>query len=109
MPWVRCGYDTDFTGEAYNTVSGQNGNNSVRLYDETMKKIMNLDKDPDATITLKGRGDPSVDKELKVRELWDAINESAYSCADPGLHFHDRFNQWHTCPSRGRRPNLGQA
>ena len=95
----KMGYDTDFNGEAYNTVSGQNGNNSVRLYDETMKKIMNLDKDPDATITLKGRVDPSVDKELKVRELWDAINESAYSCADPGLQFHDRFNQWHTCPA----------
>jgi len=49
----KMGYDTDFNGEAYNTVSSQNGNNSVRLYDETMKKIMNLDKDPDATITLK--------------------------------------------------------
>jgi len=20
-------------------------------------------------------------------------------CADPGLQFHDRFNQWHTCPA----------
>ena len=26
----KMGYDTDFNSEAYNTVSGQNGNNSVR-------------------------------------------------------------------------------
>ncbi len=95
----KMGYDTDFNGEAYNTVSGQNGNNSVRLKDETMKKILNLDKDPNATITLKGRVDPSVNKELKVKELWDAINQAAYYCADPGLQFHGRFNEWHTCPA----------
>ena len=93
------GYDTDFNGEDYNTVSGQNGNNSVRLQDETMKKILNLHKDPNATITLKGRVDPSVNKEIKVKELWDAINEAAYYCADPGLQFHGRFNEWHTCPA----------
>ncbi|NLJ40066.1 MAG: vitamin B12-dependent ribonucleotide reductase [Clostridiales bacterium] len=95
----KMGYDTDFNGEAYNTVSGQNSNNSIRLYDETMEKIMNLEKDPDGAITLKGRVDDSVNKELKVKELWDAINESAYSCADPGLQFHGRFNEWHTCPA----------
>lgn len=95
----KMGYDIDFNGEAYNTVSGQNGNNSVRLYDETMKRIMNLDEDPEAVITLKGRVDQSINKELKVKELWDGINESAYYCADPGLQFHGRFNQWHTCPA----------
>ncbi|NMA95036.1 MAG: vitamin B12-dependent ribonucleotide reductase [Clostridiales bacterium] len=95
----KMGYDTDFNGEAYNTVSGQNGNNSVRLYDETMEKILNLDNDPDATLTLKGRVDSSVDRDIKVQTLWDAINEATYQCADPGLQFHGRFNQWHTCPA----------
>ncbi|NLA84757.1 MAG: vitamin B12-dependent ribonucleotide reductase [Clostridiales bacterium] len=95
----KMGYDTDFNGEAYSTVSGQNGNNSVRLTNTTMEKIKNLDKNPNATITLKGRVDDSVNKELPVKELWDAINQSAYSCADPGLQFHDRFNEWHTCPA----------
>lgn len=95
----KMGYDTDFNGDAYNTVSGQNSNNSVRLSDETMSKILNLDKDPDATIELKGRVDPSVNKKLSVKKLWDAINQSAWSCADPGLQFHGRFNEWHTCPA----------
>jgi len=95
----KMGYDVDFNGDAYSTVSGQNGNNSVRLSDDTMKKIRNLDQDPDATITLHGRVDSAVDREIPVRELWDAINQSAYSCADPGLQFHGRFNEWHTCPA----------
>jgi ribonucleoside-diphosphate reductase alpha chain len=95
----KMGYDTGFNGEAYNTVSGQNSNNSVRLSDDTMNKVLNLDKDPNATIKLHGRVDPAVDKEIPVKELWDAINQSAYSCADPGLQFHGRFNEWHTCPA----------
>jgi len=95
----KMGYDTGFNGEAYNTVSGQNSNNSVRLSDDTMSKVLNLDKDPNATIKLRGRVDPAVDKEIPVKELWDAISQSAYSCADPGLQFHGRFNEWHTCPA----------
>jgi ribonucleoside-diphosphate reductase alpha chain len=95
----KMGYDTDFNGDAYSTVSGQNGNNSVRLSDDTMRKVLELDKNPDAVIQLKGRVDPELDRELPVKELWDAINQSAYSCADPGLQFHGRFNEWHTCPA----------
>ena len=93
----KMGYDTDFNGEAYSTVSGQNSNNSVRLSDETMSKVLNLGEDPDSVITLKGRVDSEVDKELSVKELWDAIIQSAYNCAVPGLQFHGRFNEWHTC------------
>ncbi|HZK34041.1 MAG TPA: vitamin B12-dependent ribonucleotide reductase [Bacillota bacterium] len=95
----KMGYDTDFNGEAYNTVSGQNSNNSIRLSDETMSSIINLGEEPDATIPIRGRVDDQVGKELPVRELWDSINKAAYSCADPGLQFHGRFNEWHTCPA----------
>ncbi|HHT66134.1 MAG: vitamin B12-dependent ribonucleotide reductase [Caldicoprobacterales bacterium] len=95
----KMGYDMDFNGEAYSTVSGQNSNNSIRLSDDTMSKVLNLDEKPDAAIALKGRVDSAVDKELPVKELWEAINQSAYSCADPGLQFHGRFNEWHTCPA----------
>jgi ribonucleoside-diphosphate reductase alpha chain len=95
----KMGYDTDFNGEAYNTVSGQNSNNSIRLSDDTMSKVLNLEKDPDATILLRGRVDSAVDREIPVRELWDAINQSSWKCADPGLQFHGRFNEWHTCPA----------
>lgn len=31
-------------------------------------------------------------KTLKAREIWDMIAESAWNCAEPGLHFIDRSN-----------------
>ncbi|MDP4143690.1 MAG: vitamin B12-dependent ribonucleotide reductase [Bacillota bacterium] len=95
----KMGYDTSFEGEAYETVSGQNGNNSVMLSDEFMNKVSNLDINPDATLDLNGRVDKSADSTIKVRELWDSFNEAAWKCADPAPLFKDRFNAWHTCPA----------
>lgn len=95
----KMGYDTSFEGEAYNTVSGQNANNSIRFSDEFMKKVDNLNKKPDETIELKGRIDSSVNKPLKVSTIWKAFNKSAFECADPAPQFSDTFNAWHTCPS----------
>ena len=95
----KMGYDTSMDGEAYQTVSGQNANNSVRVNQDFMDKVMHLDDDPDATITLKGRVDDGVNRDVKVKDLWDEINQAAWECADPGLQFDDRFNAWHTCPA----------
>ncbi|MBU3181894.1 vitamin B12-dependent ribonucleotide reductase [Clostridium psychrophilum] len=96
---TKMGYDGSFEGEAYETVSGQNGNNSVRFSDEFMMKVDNLDKDPNQTITLKGRCDPTIDSEISVKTLWDTFNKSAWQCADPAPQFDDTFNAWHTCPA----------
>ena len=60
------GYDSSIDGEAYQTVSGQNSNNSVRLNKEFMDKVLNLDNDKDALFQLKGRKDRGVDKEVSV-------------------------------------------
>ncbi len=94
----KMGYDIDFNGEAYETVSGQNGNNSVRFSYDFMHKVEELSNDPEATLELKGRVDSSVNHTIKVRELWDAFNESAWKCADPAPLFSDTLNAWHTCP-----------
>ncbi|WP_234118852.1 vitamin B12-dependent ribonucleotide reductase [Clostridium hydrogenum] len=94
----KMGYDASFEGEAYETVSGQNGNNSVMLSNEFMKKVSNLDINQDETIELKGRIDSSVNKKIKVKDIWEAINKSAWRCADPAPLFSDRLNAWHTCP-----------
>ena len=95
----KMGYDTSMDGEAYQTVSGQNANNSVRTNAEFMEKVVDLGSDPEATITLKGRVDDGVNREVKVKDLWHDINQAAWECADPGLQFDDRFNAWHTCPA----------
>lgn len=95
----KMGYDMDIDGEAYETVSGQNSNNSVRFSHEFMNKVDNLHNDPDAVITLKGRVDKKLDKKVKVKTLWDIFNNSAWACADPAPQFLDTFNAWHTCPA----------
>ncbi|MBN1624719.1 MAG: vitamin B12-dependent ribonucleotide reductase, partial [Clostridia bacterium] len=95
----KMGYDTSMDGEAYQTVAGQNSNNSVRVNHEFMTKVLNLDKNPDSTFMLSGRRDHGVDRDVRVSDIWESINKSAWECADPGLQFDDTFNSWHTCPS----------
>ncbi|MBV7275526.1 vitamin B12-dependent ribonucleotide reductase [Clostridium sp. PL3] len=95
----KMGYDIDIDGEAYETVSGQNSNNSIRFSDYFMEKVDNLSKDQDSTIELKGRVDPKLNKLKKVSEIWEAFNSSAWQCADPAPQFSDTFNAWHTCPA----------
>lgn len=94
----KMGYDANFEGEAYETVSGQNGNNSIRLSDDFMQKVENLSVNPEETIELKGRVDNFINKKVKVSLLWDRFNTSAWKCADPAPQFDDTFNSWHTCP-----------
>lgn len=96
---AKMGYDADMDGEAYQTVSGQNSNNSLRISDEFMEKVAHLDEDPDAVITLTGRIDESVNRDVKVADLWEKFNQAAWRCADPAPQFNDTFNAWHTCPA----------
>ena len=95
----KMGYDMDIDGEAYETVSGQNSNNSIRFSNEFMTKVKNLHNNPEEEIELKGRMDERLNSKIKVSELWNAFNDSAWHCADPAPQFDDTFNAWHTCPA----------
>ncbi len=89
--------DYDFNGEAYQTVSGQNSNNSVRLSNDFMQAVeKNSDWD------LIQRTDGEVAKTIKAGDLWSQICRAAWQCADPGLQFDGTINEWHTCPTSGR-------
>jgi ribonucleoside-diphosphate reductase alpha chain len=90
-------YNTDFDSEAYFTVSGQNSNNSIRVSDDFLKKVLN-----DEEWHLTRRTDGGVFKTLKARDLWEQIGYAAWSSADPGLQFDTTINAWHTCPESGR-------
>jgi ribonucleoside-diphosphate reductase alpha chain len=94
---IAAGYPSDFNGEAYQTVSGQNSNNSVRVTEEFLKAVEN-DEDWDLT----ARTDGSVMKTVKARDLWRRIAEAAWACADPGIQYDTTINQWHTSPAGGR-------
>ncbi len=91
----KMGFSTSIDGEAYETVSGQNANNSVRIPDSFMRE---LGKE-NAKWQTKGRVDGKLDKEVFVSEIWDKLGYSAWRCGDPGVQFDDIINAWHTCPS----------
>ena len=89
-------YDTAWESEAYNTVSGQSSNNSVRVDNVFMKAVMD-----DGDWGLKARTTGAVMRTIKARSLWDKIARAAWQCADPGLQFHSTVNEWHTCLKDG--------
>ena len=94
---IDAGYASDYEGEAYKTVSGQNSNNSVRIPNSFFKKLKN---DDDWELT--GRMDGRVMKKIPARELWNQIAYAAWRCADPGTQYNTTINEWHTCPEGGR-------
>ena len=89
-------YTTEWDEEAYNTVSGQSSNNSVRLTTEFMRKVVE-----DGEWKLTGRVERDLSIGLRARELWERIALTAWTCADPGIQFHSTVNEWHTCPKGG--------
>jgi ribonucleoside-diphosphate reductase alpha chain len=94
---IAAGYPSDYEGEAYKTVSGQNSNNSVRIPNDFFKVL-----EEDGEWELKGRMDGRVMKKIPARELWNQISYAAWRCADPGTQYDTTINEWHTCPKGGR-------
>jgi ribonucleoside-diphosphate reductase alpha chain len=94
---IAQGYESDFNGEAYATVSGQNSNNSVRVTDAFMEAVKS---GGDWKTTL--RTDGSVHRTYKAKELWDQVAAAAWACADPGVQYDSTINKWHTCKATDR-------
>jgi len=94
---IAAGYPSDYEGEAYKTVSGQNSNNSVRISNDFFKKLKN-----DEDWELKARTDGRVMKKIPAKEVWNHIAYAAWRCADPGTQYDTTINEWHTCPNGGR-------
>lgn len=99
-------YDTDWNSEAYNTVSGQNSNNSVRIPNSFMQSLQD-DGDWNLYFRTEKRDaeeegrEPKPCKTLKASDLWEDIAYAAWASADPGTQYHDTINEWHTCPEDG--------
>jgi len=83
-----AGYATDYEGEAYRTVSGQNSNNSVRIPNTFFNA---LDRDGEWNLT--ARTDGSTMRSIKANDLWEQIGMAAWSCADPGVQY-DTTIRW---------------
>ncbi len=93
---IDAGYSSDYEGEAYRTVSGQNSNNSVRIPNSFFERLKHND---DWELT--ARTDGRVMKKVPSRELWNQIAYAAWRCADPGTQYNTTINEWHTCPEGG--------
>ena len=94
---IAAGYPSDFNGEAYRTVSGQNANNSVRIKDRFIEAVQK-----DAVWETTARTTGEVVERLSARELWREMAQAAWQCADPGMQFDDTINKWHTCKATER-------
>ena len=94
---IAAGYDNHYEGEAYQTVSGQNSNNSVRIPNEFFKVL-----EENGEWELKARTDGRVMKKVPARAVWENIANAAWHCADPGTQYDTTINEWHTCPQGGK-------
>lgn len=94
---IESGYEADFNGEAYRTVSGQNSNNSVRVSDDFMQAAAS-----GGSWQTRGRVNGEVIDTHDAATLWNLIAECAWTCADPGVQYDTTINRWHTCPNSGR-------
>ncbi|MDP1676971.1 MAG: vitamin B12-dependent ribonucleotide reductase [Bacteroidota bacterium] len=96
---IDAGYNGGFNvpGGAYDSISYQNANHSVRVTDDFMKAVLE-DKEWQ-TKSIKG-GKP-VDT-FRARDLMRQISEAAWLCGDPGMQFDTTVNAWHTSSNTAR-------
>jgi ribonucleoside-diphosphate reductase alpha chain len=96
---IDAGYNGNFNapGGAYDSVSYQNANHSVRVTDDFMEAFL-ADREWQ-THNVKG-GDPA--DTYRAADLMKMIADSAWICGDPGMQYDTMINQWHTCKNSAR-------
>ena len=96
---IDAGYNSGFNipGGAYDSVTFQNANHSVRVSDEFMQAAID---DGEWTTREVTSGEPV--ETFQARQLLRKIADSTWICGDPGLQFDSTINDWHTCPESGR-------
>jgi ribonucleoside-diphosphate reductase alpha chain len=91
-----AGYDVTLNGKDISSLQFQNANNSVRLSDEFMQSAIDNE-----SWVLRGRVDRDADKEVAAKDILRQIAAASWECADPGVHFIDTIQRWHTLPLVG--------
>jgi ribonucleoside-diphosphate reductase alpha chain len=96
---IDSGYNGNFNvpGGAYDSVSYQNANHSVRVTDDFMQAVLD-DAEWSTRYVLSGERAETA----RAREMMDAIADSAWVCGDPGLQYDTTINRWHTCKGTDR-------
>ena len=94
---IEAGYDASLDGPAYGSVFFQNANNSVRVPDEFMERVLDGGEWSTRFITT---GD--VSETFRAKDILRMIAEATHLCGDPGMQFDTTINNWHTCSNTGR-------
>jgi ribonucleoside-diphosphate reductase alpha chain len=96
---IAAGFSAEFNqpGNAYDLSPFQNANNSVRVTDFFMRKVID-----DQAFQTKSRTTNETVHTYKARELWDEIAKATWASGDPGIQFDTTTNKWHTLPNTGR-------
>ncbi|MEO8922609.1 MAG: vitamin B12-dependent ribonucleotide reductase, partial [Caldimonas sp.] len=94
---IAGGYSSDFNGEAYKTIAGQNSNNSIRVTDDFMKAVLAGGK---WQTIMRTTGE--VCDTYEAKDMWNQVAAAAWGCADPGVQYDSTINKWHTCPNSGK-------
>ena len=91
------GFDMSLDGKDIHSIQYQNANNSVRVSDAFMEAVVD-----DADWNLTARGDGSVVRTVKARDIFHQFAQAAWDCADPGMQFDSTINDWHTSANTDR-------
>ncbi len=94
---IEAGYDASLDGPAYGSVFFQNANNSVRVTDEFMQRVLD-----DGEWSTRFVTDGEVSETFRARDILRMIAEATHLCGDPGMQFDSTINNWHTCSNTGR-------
>jgi ribonucleoside-diphosphate reductase alpha chain len=99
-------FDCGWEGEAYQTVTGQNANNTVRVTNAFMKAAVEGGEHALYWRTelraarAQGRA-PKPHRTVSAPDLFRRMCEATWASADPGINFGDTVNEWNTCPADG--------
>ncbi|MHB8461865.1 MAG: vitamin B12-dependent ribonucleotide reductase, partial [Vulcanimicrobiaceae bacterium] len=87
---------TDWKGEAFATVRGQNANFCVRWLGDLGPLLDNPDREVYTVERTTGKKTA-----VPFHTLWNNAAAGSWACGDPGWHFARTAAAWHTTPSQG--------
>lgn len=96
---IDAGYDGGFNvvGGAYDSVSYQNANHSVRVSDDFMLAVQRGGEWTTRAVT-----DGRLIDTYNARDLMRKMADAAWICGDPGIQYDTTINDWHTCPNTSK-------
>jgi ribonucleoside-diphosphate reductase alpha chain len=100
---IDAGFDGGFNvpGGAYDSISYQNANHSVRVTDEFMQAAVADREWRTHAVSKTGTTGATIDT-YRAKDLFHQLSEAAHQCGDPGMQFDTTINGWHTCPETAR-------